>query len=91
MYSYNYPDQALVPPEDNRRFCCRCKYCNEDILEGDEIFKFQGDVYHEECFADNSVNILINLGAESDVADYVDFDEVTDLLIDDMKAGCLYA
>ena len=37
-----------------------CKYCGEPIVPGDEFFEVDGDHYHEDCFTDCAVSILVS-------------------------------
>lgn len=47
-----------------------CKYCGEDIVEGDEYVEIDGDYYHEECFEDCAAVILLEqFGAFKGVAE----------------------
>lgn len=39
----------LEPPEDNRKVCCTCTFCKEDILEGDEYYELLGEIICESC------------------------------------------
>ena len=47
-----------------------CKYCEDDILEGEDYFELDGEYYHEGCFEDNAVEILLkDYGATKGVAE----------------------
>lgn len=47
-----------------------CKRCGEPIVAGDEFVELDGDYYHEECFADSAVSILLEeYGATKGVAE----------------------
>ncbi len=47
-----------------------CKYCGEDIVEGEEYVELEGEHYHQECFEDNAVLILMEeYGAIKGVAE----------------------
>lgn len=37
-----------------------CKICGESIVEGDEYYEMDGEFYHEECFEDAAVKILMD-------------------------------
>lgn len=37
-----------------------CKICGEPIVEGDEYYEMDAEFYHEECFEDNAVQILMD-------------------------------
>lgn len=61
---------APEPPE-----VYKCKACGEPIVEGDEYYEYEGNYYHEECFEDSAVDILLESGAtkgtaESEEPDY---------------------
>ena len=45
------------PPEAERVFTC--KYCDDDICVGDDCIELDGDYYHEDCFEECAVNILL--------------------------------
>ena len=36
-----------------------CKICGESITEGEEYYEMDAEFYHEECFEDNAVKILM--------------------------------
>lgn len=36
-----------------------CKHCGEGIVAGDDYYEFDGDYYHEDCFSDSAVAILL--------------------------------
>lgn len=36
-----------------------CKHCGEPIVVGDEWYELDGDYYHEDCFADIAVTLLL--------------------------------
>lgn len=36
-----------------------CKICKEPITEGEEYYEMDAEFYHEECFEDNAVKILL--------------------------------
>lgn len=37
-----------------------CKICGEPIVEGEEYYEMDAEFYHEECFEDNAVQILMD-------------------------------
>ena len=39
-----------------------CSYCDFDIFEGDIFIEFEGKPYHEDCFQNCIVDILLNNG-----------------------------
>ena len=49
---------ASEPPE-----VYKCEYCGESIVVDDEYYEFKGKHYHYDCFQDNAVELLVNLGA----------------------------
>jgi len=50
-----------------------CKSCKEPIVVGDEYYEMDGEFYHEECFEDNAVKILMEeCGAMKGVAEKED-------------------
>lgn len=47
-----------------------CKHCGEPIVVGDDYFELDGDYYHEECFCDSAIDLLIEkFGARCGVAE----------------------
>lgn len=47
-----------------------CKICGEPIVEGDDYYEMDAEFYHEECFEDNAVKILMDeCGAMKGVAE----------------------
>lgn len=47
-----------------------CKVCKDAIVDGEECYEMDGKYYHEGCFEDNAVKILIEeCGAMKGVAD----------------------
>ncbi len=47
-----------------------CKHCGEAITDGDECYELDGDYYHEDCFCDNAVDILVDVfGARKETAE----------------------
>ena len=47
-----------------------CHSCGEDIYEGEETYFFDGYAYHEECFEDCAVELLLENGATKDEAHF---------------------
>ena len=37
-----------------------CKICGESIVAGEDYYEMDGEFYHEECFEDNAVKILMD-------------------------------
>ncbi len=57
-----------------------CKYCGEAIVEGEECYEYDGDYYHEDCFSDCAVDLLLESGAtkltaEEEEPDYDPYDD----------------
>lgn len=50
-----------------------CDYCGGDILEGDEYFSYNRELYHNDCFEEAAVDILIEDGATKRIACSEDF------------------
>lgn len=47
-----------------------CKICGEGIVAGEDYYEMDGEFYHEECFEDNAVKILMDeCGAMKSVAE----------------------
>lgn len=47
-----------------------CKICKEGIVAGDDYYEMDGEFYHEDCFEDNAVKILMEeCGAMRGVAE----------------------
>lgn len=47
-----------------------CKLCGEAIRVGDDYYEMDGEFYHEDCFEDNAVKILLDeCGAMKGVAE----------------------
>ena len=50
-----------------------CKYCGEPITDGEAYFELDGDHWHDECFQDNAVGILLETcGATKGIAERSD-------------------
>lgn len=65
------PERALEPPEP--KVIGRCCYCRDDICLGDDIVKFDGEMYHMSCFDDSAVMLLMErYGARKTVAEEED-------------------
>lgn len=48
-----------------------CKICGEPIVEGEEYYEMDAEFYHEECFEDNAVQILMDeCGAMKGTAEF---------------------
>lgn len=47
-----------------------CKLCGEPIVVGDDYYEMDGEFYHEDCFEESAVDILLNeCGAMKGVAE----------------------
>ena len=46
-------------PNDEAPEVYICASCKEPIVEGDECFELDGEHYHEDCFKDAAVGILM--------------------------------
>lgn len=55
-----------------------CKGCGEGIGIGDRCYEYDGELYHEECFEDAALSILIGEGATLREADASDADDGSD-------------
>ena len=54
-----YPMPELrIEPKDDRKEYGPCPCCGQEIYCGDDIYYFGDEVYHEDCFEDNVLNIL---------------------------------
>lgn len=54
-----------------------CSHCNEPIYVGEEYYEFNGEHFHEECFEDIAVDLLLAEGAshgEAELEEYYDED-----------------
>lgn len=45
-----------------------CSCCNEPIVEGEEYYYFNEEYYCEDCFKENAVDMLIEIGATTGIA-----------------------
>lgn len=59
----NSPCLPGCPNADEPEAIFYCECCGEPIVEGDEYYEMDGYYYHEECFRDNAVEILLEIGA----------------------------
>ena len=64
-----YPCYFSCPNAPEPEGVYTCESCKEDIVVGDTNYKFEGEYYHEECFKDNAVEILLENGAEKGEAE----------------------
>ena len=52
-----------------------CKVCGESIVSGDYYYKLDGEYYHDDCFEDKAVDILLDqFGAMKSVAEVDQWD-----------------
>lgn len=59
----------LEPPEPV--VACICRGCRQPIADGEECMEIDGECYHLDCFKDNAVDILYQLGARKVIAEAV--------------------
>lgn len=59
------------PNSGDERAVYTCK-CGDPIVENENYYEFDGVYYHEDCFYENAVDILIDIGATKGVADIHD-------------------
>ncbi len=57
------------------RIPCCCAWCQEVIEEGALSYSYNGELYHEECFEENAVELLKELGAVVKTAEYEEAEE----------------
>lgn len=72
MYSacYKSPCRRWCPNAAEPTAVYTCKYCGDSITEGDDYFELNGEYYHEDCFEDSAVEILVkDYGAMKGVAE----------------------
>lgn len=62
-----------------------CKHCGEDIVVGDEYYEYDGEYYHEECFEDCAVALLMEAGAKRSTASEDDIDDGSDYLYESRR------
>ena len=70
------PSGCPNAPEPEKVYTC--KVCGENITVGDTYYEYDGDYYHEECFEDEAVNILLESGATKSTADESNIDDGSD-------------
>lgn len=51
------------PNEPDPPAVCKCDYCGDAILAGEEYIEYESNNYHEECFEDAAESILLENGA----------------------------
>lgn len=52
-----------------------CKFCGDDIVEGEECYELDGEYWHEDCFGDAALALLTErFGARLVVAEEDDYD-----------------
>ncbi len=61
----NEPDMPTV-------YVCKC--CGEPIVQDEFYYEFAGSRYHEECFEDTAVDILLEHGATKGTAELEESD-----------------
>lgn len=64
------PCRSSCPNAQDSSKVYHCKYCGEDITQGEEYVELEGEHYHRECFEDSAVLILMEeYGAVKGVAE----------------------
>ena len=54
-----HPCHPRCPNADEPKAMFKCKYCGEDIVEGDEYVEIDGDYYHrDDCIEDVALGLL---------------------------------
>lgn len=51
------------------RIACRCAWCNGVIEDGELCFEYDDELFHEECFNENAVELLKEKGARLTIAE----------------------
>lgn len=54
------PELLLEPKEVEPKVCGICKFCREDIYEGEDYVEYNEDTYHLDCFQDTAASILFD-------------------------------
>lgn len=62
-----------------------CKHCGEPIVVGDDYYEMDGDHWHEDCFRDCAVEILVEIGASRRTAESSDIDDGGDAAYEEMR------
>lgn len=57
------------------RVPCCCAWCMEAIEEGELVYSFNDELYHEECFEEKAVEMLKEQGAYVKTAEYEEAEE----------------
>lgn len=66
---YQTPCNPRCPNAPEPKAVYRCKYCETDIVEGDEYVEVDDDYYHYDCLEDVAVGLLFDkLGLLIEVA-----------------------
>ena len=42
-------DVYLTNPPEPKESQCKCSYCGDELLEGDDFYDIEGDIYCERC------------------------------------------
>ena len=62
LYRYELPIKIEILSINSRsketRKMLACEYCKQRIENGEEYVKFDGNVYHDDCFRENAYEIL---------------------------------
>ncbi len=64
-----FPCDSRCPNAPDPKTVVICEVCKEPIYEGEDMFKLDGCCYHDDCFRDCAVELLMEeYGAEECVA-----------------------
>ena len=63
------PCDSRCPNAPEPEAVFKCSKCKEDIEEGELYYEFDGEHYHEDCFRDCAVDLLLENGASSGIAE----------------------
>ena len=59
----SYPCHRRCPNADEPPVAYECDYCGDSIFVGSEYYKYDGKCYHEDCFKEAAVELLVIDGA----------------------------
>ena len=45
-----------------------CSCCGDDIVDGEKYYYFNDCYYHEDCFEEKAVDMLLDIGATKGIA-----------------------
>lgn len=66
------------PNADEPETVFTCEHCKDGITVGETYYEYDGCYYHEDCFEEIAVELLIKNGAEKREADESDIDDGSD-------------